>query len=940
MFGINLKNRKNYYILYTELFVLLFMIVFSIFLFYGKAPVWDRDGLTQHFPNYVYAGEWFRNIISDFLQTGKLNIVEWDPTIGLGQDVFNVVSFRLSYLFAVFATEKTLVIYLWVVIAVALYGAGIAFSEYCFYLKANRFSTLVATLLYVFSSYSLVYAPKHYMFIGFLIFLPMMSLGIEKIINENKKAVLFWGAFLSAWTYFYIFYIVAVFAMLYYVLRFVMRKEKNVKLFFKEVGICAATGITAFLLAAASWLRVIVLSLESGRYGSELEYDYTSMWHYFGNYYVGFIKNIFSTDIFNSALILGFSSIAGICVICVFLSPKRKYGVLKVGTLAIVLLMMTPFGSYFFNAFSGKNDRWSCILTFWTSVIVAQFLPKVLKLDKKNITKIFCVGIGYMLLIYIIQFMGFEVGFEVSFSILLINVFLVWKLLKPDLENKRLVKVVVLVAVLLDFLVKSLSLYTPMNNNYLSQFHDLDNIVDKVEGVYAQALDGYEDTDVYRVDEVREEFTERLLASNYGLRAGVNGLSASYSYITRDIQKFVNDTGVGAQQSVSFMVIGFMNRTILNTLSSVKYAVTQDLETGYMPFGYELVETTEIVDEYGETAEAYIFENKYFLPYIYASDYAIEEKTYEELNAVEKEAALLEGIVLEETGEYPIAQIESCTQELMNHSEIVEQLQGKYEEIERVFVSEGKIEVPKDGTYVQLTFSGVPNAETHILFEGLEFIPQNPLNYEETRLGENASLWEQFRYGDQARIWSMPGYTRLGYGNQTLILNTEISQYYAGPQDAVINVGYSESGINSAILYFSRAGTYSFENVQVVAYPMDKYVEKIEKLRTNVAENIVLEDNIISGDITLPSEKYVCINVPYSEGWKAYINGEETELYKANGMYMAVYVKEGENHIELVYHNRGLRPGFAISGITFMGVMIWFGVKKYIKKRRGIIQNG
>ena len=75
----------------------------------------------------------------------------------------------------------------------------------------------------------------------------------------------------------------------------------------------------------------------------------------------------------------------------------------------------------------------------------------------------------------------------------------------------------------------------------------------------------------------------------------------------------------------------------------------------------------------------------------------------------------------------------------------------------------------------------------------------------------------------------------------------------------------------------------------------------------------------------------VCAAIPYSTGWKAAVDGKETKVYQANGMYMGVAVGKGSHKIELRYTTPGLTAGIFISGAAWI---VFFGTLIYRKKRR------
>ena len=70
----------------------------------------------------------------------------------------------------------------------------------------------------------------------------------------------------------------------------------------------------------------------------------------------------------------------------------------------------------------------------------------------------------------------------------------------------------------------------------------------------------------------------------------------------------------------------------------------------------------------------------------------------------------------------------------------------------------------------------------------------------------------------------------------------------------------------------------------------------------------------MTGTVSVSKDKFLCLSIPYMDGWKAYIDGEEAKLYRANTAFMGVEVPTGEHEIELRYWIPGLTIGLLMSG--------------------------
>ena len=80
----------------------------------------------------------------------------------------------------------------------------------------------------------------------------------------------------------------------------------------------------------------------------------------------------------------------------------------------------------------------------------------------------------------------------------------------------------------------------------------------------------------------------------------------------------------------------------------------------------------------------------------------------------------------------------------------------------------------------------------------------------------------------------------------------------------------------------------------------------------------------MTGTIDMEDDGIMCLTIPYSKGWRAYVDGKKTELTKANTMFMALKLDKGSHDIRLEYHTPGLLSGFILSilGLVLLVILI------------------
>lgn len=140
-------------------------------------------------------------------------------------------------------------------------------------------------------------------------------------------------------------------------------------------------------------------------------------------------------------------------------------------------------------------------------------------------------------------------------------------------------------------------------------------------------------------------------------------------------------------------------------------------------------------------------------------------------------------------------------------------------------------------------------------------------------------------------------------------------------------------------------GKYSFDELYVFCQPMTDFDASVEKLKENVLENVDLHltgncTNRVTGKITLDKAKVLCLSIPYSDGWYAYVDGKLTKLYQANSMFIGLPLEAGTHEIELRYKTPGGKMGLGISEVgTAICIMLYVVRRKNAKEAKAAENN-
>ena len=86
--------------------------------------------------------------------------------------------------------------------------------------------------------------------------------------------------------------------------------------------------------------------------------------------------------------------------------------------------------------------------------------------------------------------------------------------------------------------------------------------------------------------------------------------------------------------------------------------------------------------------------------------------------------------------------------------------------------------------------------------------------------------------------------------------------------------------------------------------------------------------------VELAADGLVMVSETYDSDWSAYVDGEQVELYQANGVIRAIPVPAGQHSVKLVYEPASLRNGILVSAA--IGALMLAIVAAYVWLRIGL----
>ena len=882
-----------YFLIYTIVFAFLLLLAFADFVKNGRTLLWRADGISQYYPKAVYFVECIQNLIKS-LFSGNFELPMYDFRLGFGGEITYSLE-PLYFLFALFGKDKVEFTYT-LLILIRFYLSGVAFSIFCLYFKKDYVTTFLASCVYVFCGFSFFGGARHAMFMIPMILFPLLLIAIEEIIQGKRWYLCTILVAISLFSNYYFLYMNTVGMGIYFLVRFFCQKEKEKKTFLKFIQkglvIC-----TTYLLGVA--MSCIVLVTTFGLYvgsnrSSETIIKTPSLFYYTKEWILRcFLCFPTTANSPGEWLKLGFLPIALIAVVFLFTQKGRKE--LKIFSVIALIMMMLPLSGFVLNGFSSVSNRWCYMISMLAAYIVADCLKDMCKMEKRE--KLICaVVIGiYGYLAFFGNYMTTQYVQRAFWCLALTYLGLLF--CQENFPKFRYVgkqSLLILMTVSMVF-VNAHTLYGTAK--VVNEYTTPGQAQRKAEDSPMRAVAQVGDDSFYRVAAAKLEYAtiSSSMILNY------NSISVFNSTINSVISEYLEVMGA-TSYSVTHL-LGLSNRAFLTELAAVKYYAYYDEPTRTPPYGNEPILETEL-----DGKKTTVCENRYAMPLGYTYDKAISREELESYDTLKRQEVLMQRVMLENLDAQGTDGIETTDKQL----DYKVKEEGLYFDGNSITTQapEGETKEDPDSRTMTVTFKSQPKSETYLILKNAVL----PGDGSETRLNITFEA-----------------------GGDTIVYNfrPDDDRYGTKQKDYVFNLGYHEEAITKCTIKFNRNAVVNFDSMELYSQPMTNLPKYADALRENVLENEKVDGNKVSGTISLDKDKYLVLSIPYQKGWTAYVDGEKTELLRANYMYMALPLSAGEHEISLEFEIPGVKYALIIMPSAFALFVVLLAVRR-IRKLRAV----
>lgn len=897
---INLARRiqrsisKSPYTYLFYCFLVPAVISYLVYLAMEIHPFGDSSVLVLDLnAQYVY----FFEALRDFVH-GDANLL-YSFSRALGGEFVGIYAYYiaspLSYIVALFPKDRMLEALLTMfLIKTGLCGATFGFYIHKHSKTQNKVLIVMFSAMYALCSYGVVHQ-NNTMWIDALIWLPLLTYGIEQLVKFGKYKLFVVSLALTVWSNYYIGYMVCIYVAAYfffYMLAFKgsANNPRNERAHFSRsfirIALFSALGvaIAAFVILGAYYsLSFGKNTFSSPNFTPKAKFEVL-------DFLTKFLPGAYDT-VRPEGLPFVYTGLLTVILVPIFFLSKKFTSREKIASIAFIGFFAISFIVstldlvwHGFQVPNWLNYRYSFILCFFLLTLAYKGMSALKGMSEKVILGI-CAFV--ILFVAVSQKQTLETYLKSDSSLLEMQTvwlaiiatvfFLVMLcLLKKEKHPRKRENLCALLAIVvcIELFCNALTMFVELDKDVVfSDYSPYNNYLDGMR----EAVDIVESNDpsFYRM-----EMTEhRQINDSFAL--STNGLSGSTSTLNKETIAFLRKMGYASQSHWSTYKGG---NPVNDSLIGIKYIVDSKVSKT-SPLYYEA--------PYSSTKYT-IYRNQYALSLAYGVDSSISEfdmsaydSHFERLNA-------LVGTMLGDGGSADI--FVPVVTDVMSHTAC-------------------------EKSYI----------ENHHWFKKNSDSPATVTICATTTQDGELFFYAPSRYTRPVKL---------------TVNGTSQGTYFDGESDRIISLGVYKAGqvVTVKLTMDTSNDLYLLDGYDYF-YHID--TEKLEECFTALAQKPQYKiddgcpDNHLTGTITTEDEtQTILTTIPFDKGWKIYVDGEAVETYESLDALVTFDIEgSGEHTLEMKYaptaHTLGMLISVTAIGI-FIVICIGESVIKRIIKKKGL----
>ena len=881
---------------------------------------------------------WFFEALRKFVQGDASLLYSFSRALGgefLGIYAYYLAS-PLSYLVCLFPEDQMLEALLALfLLKTALCGGTFGFYMHRTFKERKPFAVIAFSTFYALTSYAVV-QQHNTMWIDAVMWLPLITLGIEQLIKHGKFKMYTIFLAITLFSNFYIGYMVCIYCFIYFFLYYLAHNEENrnnplrekhhfIKSLFRIAFFSMiAIGIAAVILLSAYYaLNFGKTTFSNPNWEWTLKFDIMDLLYKFlpGSYDT--VRPAGLPFVYCGLLTL-------LLIPAYFLSnkyPMRQKIVSGIFIFIFVASFSLSVTDLFWHGFQKPNwlnYRYSFMLCFYLCVLACRAFAEFKTVSLRSV-----MGTGGLIALLCVILQKYSDGEYVDpddytciwFTLVMIFIYLAVLGLLRRSNDKRFICLVLLSVISIEVFLNGLWNLNGLDDDVTySKYSYYNNFLNKTRPIVETVQES--DDSFYRMEKTFFRKT------NDNMALGMRGLSGSTSTLNKETIQFLNKMGYASKSHWSKYLGG---TPVNDSLLGLKYIISDnDIYENY----YEVYQT-DPVNGYTAYYNPYALSIAYgvdddlldfplgFVKSISEDDPSAEEENSGIASVIDTlKAKLNEWLDIDETvnsAEYR----DDYDSPFERLNAMVTAMLGKDETVQ-IFVP-----IERDGvkrTNLQVSF-GVANHECYTKKD----TEQDAILTYSIEMPADAELFF-YMPSDYAREVSL-----------SLVEDGEsedMGTFNANETARIISLGMQNEGD-----YLSLEMTLAKNNL----YPMlgadcfyyidwAVFEDAMARLAQDQYQITEYTETSFNGTFTASREnELVMTTIAYDKGWKVYVDGEQVETIKALGSLVSFYVdgEAGETHtVEMVYSPNTFHIGLTVSLISIALLILIIVFEKKMKKIR------
>lgn len=887
------KNR-----IYILAFFIPALITYIAYAMFDVYPFGDNSVLVLDLNGqYVY---YFEALRDAFWGDGSI-FYNWSRN--LSGEFMGIIGYYLASPFTLIVMLLPRTMLLGSLLIMQLCKVGASGVTFCYFMRKSRDTKPVNTLIF-----STMYAVMGYtvtqlmdpMWIDGLVFMPLIMLGVEYIVDSKKKINYIIPL---AWMFianFYIGYMVGIFTFLYflyYVFFGSTKLKRNVYDIFVVFMRFAGSTIVA-LMCSAVMILPVYYSLKLGKF------DFTTP-------DFSFKLQFTAADFFSKLLPLSYDTVrnegmpsiyAGVLTILMLplfylnteIPTREKVGKSLLLTILFFSMYIKPIDMAW-HGFQAPNwipYRYSFIFSFVILTMAVVAFEKIEGISKKAVG-----GSLFGLIVYLLlfvdkqQYENLDSMSSIWFTIACLVIFAAFISVIIENPKSRVISVAILLVVGVELVINANQTFKDIDKDVTYSKHSSYYEIINAGRDVVKGIEKNDDT-LFRADKTY------FRTSNDALALGLKGISHSSSLMNAKLLDFIEAIGYDAS--------GFDSRytgatPVADSLLGIKYVLDKE-KPGKEKVSelYEPIYEYNIMNKDGKTVKdtitTYLNPNALAIGYM-ADDDIMQVGRMELKNPFENQNTLLGAI----TGDLDNSYYKPL--ELNGSPELRNVTQSAY------------------GDQIKYTAdkSGDPTVEYHFYAESSD--PVYMFLY--TRNQKKVRVWVSTKKNDKGEF--ITGQF------------TDLGNYFEGHDYRILKIGNFEPGQEVAVRLTVTKGEYT-----IIAEPyfyyldVEKYNNAMNRLKAQQMNITNWSTTKIEGTVEAESGQVLMTSIPYEPGWTIKVDGKKVEPIALADALIGIRVPAGTHEIKMTFIPKGFVPGliFAIIGVGCI-VFIYLYDNKKIKFKKG-----